>query len=131
VIRDFKPSDLEVLRDIHRKSGLPPNCWPDLSDPLYIVKIVQEEKGHVVQAGFVRTIGECYVMADHDYATPERRWEIMQELIISGLHAAGEKGIRDCSCWLPPSLDKSFGARLKSLGFQPSLWPCYSIILKD
>lgn len=131
MIRNFKPSDTDVLREMHQKSGLPPQCWPDLTDPLYIVKIVQEEKGRVVQAGFVRTIGECYIMADHDYATPERRWEIMQELIIQGLHDTAAKGIRDASCWLPPSLEKSFGPRLKSLGFLPSPWPCYSIILKD
>jgi hypothetical protein len=121
MIRPYTNWDLDTIKRIHTQSGLPSNCWPDVEKSLYQVRIVAEENRRVVQAGFVKITGECYVMVDHDYATPEKRWEVLQELIINGLHQAAILdltkqpivGLEDVSCWLPPSLEKQFWPRLK------------------
>jgi hypothetical protein len=138
MIRPYNSWDLEALKRIHAKSGLPANCWPNLENSLYQVRVVAEENHHPVQAGFVKITGECYVMVDHHYATPEKRWEILQELVIHGLHQAAQvdlsksriTGLEDATCWLPPSLEKQFWPRLKSLGFEKSPWQSYTAVLK-
>jgi hypothetical protein len=139
MIREFNALDGSQLKAIHMKSGLPPNCWPNLDNPLYIVKLVGSENGRVVQGGFVKLTGEAYVLVDHNFDTPERRWEILQELTVKTLHEAAKpqfgtlalaNGLEDVSAWLPPALVKSFWPRLKSLGFEASPWQSYTALLK-
>jgi hypothetical protein len=139
MIREYHKLDGAQLKAIHVKSGLPANCWPNLDNPLYIVKLVGTEKNRVVQGGFIKLTGEAYVLVDHNYDTPEKRWEILQELTIKALHEAAKpnfgslalaEGLEDVSAWLPPSLVKSFWPRLKTLGFEPSPWQSYTALLK-
>jgi hypothetical protein len=146
MIRPYESRDLADLKRIHNRSGLPPNCWPNIDDKLYTVRIVAEENGRAVQGGFVKLTGEAYVLVDHDHADPESRWKTLQDLIIRGLHDAARpmaatcphchtlfpivKGLEDVSCWLPPSLERAFWPRLKSLGFEKSPWQCCTALLK-
>jgi hypothetical protein len=139
MIREYNKLDERTLRDIHLRSGLPPNCWPNLDNPLYIVRLVDVEGNRVVQGGFIKLTGEAYILLDHDYDTPERRWQILQSLTVKSLFEAGQpkfgslalsNGLEDVSAWLPPSLVKSFWPRLKTLGFEPSPWQSYTAALK-
>jgi hypothetical protein len=139
MIREYNKLDERTLRDIHLRSGLPPNCWPNLDNPLYIVRLVDVEGNRVVQGGFIKLTGEAYILLDHDYDTPERRWQILQSLTVKSLFEAGQpkfgslalsNGLEDVSAWLPPSLVKSFWPRLKTLGFEPSPWQSYTAVLK-
>jgi hypothetical protein len=129
LIRKYEPRDFESLKAIHASSGLPVNCMPDLSDELFIVKFVAEENGRVVQGAFVKQIAEGFVLVDRGYGSPEKKWDILQELVTQGLHAARLKGIRDLSCWVPPKLEQTFAGRLNDLGFERSPWPSFSITL--
>jgi hypothetical protein len=130
VIRPYTKADLDAVKQMHQQSGLPPNCMPDLTSELFTVKIIAEEKGEAVQAGFVKITGEAYILIDHDFATPERRKEIMESLVIRGLFNSAQRGFEDVSCWLPPNLEKSFAPRLKDLGFEKSPWQSYTAVLK-
>jgi len=140
MIREYNALDEKSLRAIHVRSGLPANCWPNLNNPLYIARLVDvEENNRVVQGGFIKLTGEAYLLLDHDYDTPERRWDILQKLTVKALFEAGQprfgslalsNGLEDVSAWLPPSLVKSFWPRLKSLGFEPSPWGSYTALLK-
>jgi hypothetical protein len=123
-------ADLEQVTALHARSGLPSVCLPDLANPLFFVKVVAESEGKVVQAGFVKLVGEAYVLVDHEFGEPGERLSILESLVTQGLAAASAKGLSDVSCWLPPPLEKSFGPRLKALGFIRSPWPCFSALLE-
>jgi hypothetical protein len=130
LIRDFKLSDLEAVKELHAKSGLPSVCLPDLTNPLFFVKVVAESNGKVVQAGFVKLIGEAYILVDHDAGEPGERLSTLESVVCKGLSSASAKGLSDVSAWLPPDLEKSFGPRLKALGFIRSPWPNFSVLLE-
>ena len=130
MIRNYENSDLEEIKRIHSLSGLPQNCLPDPTQKQFVVKLAAEEQGRVVQAGFVRLTGEAYVLVDHRFSTPELRWEILQSLVIRGLHDAGKKDLTEVTAWVPPKLAESFEPRLKALSFERSPWPSFTAILK-
>jgi hypothetical protein len=146
MIRAYEQRDFDQIKRIHQSTGLPPNCFPDARRPLFLVKLIAEERGEVVQAGFVKLTGEAYVLIDHKFSTPEDRLAIMESLVIRGLHDAAmpqsvtcseckatigaRPGLDDVSCWLPPGLEKSFWPRLKVLGFEKSKWQSYTALLR-
>jgi hypothetical protein len=146
MIRAYEQKDFETIKRIHQSTGLPPNCFPDARQPLFTVKVIAEECGEVVQAGFVKLTGEAYVLVDHHFSTPENRLAIMESLVIRGLHEAAlaqevtcqhcknvigvRPGLEDVSCWLPPGMEKSFWPRLKVLGFEKSKWQSYTALLR-
>ena len=130
MIRPYTASDFDALKRIHATSGLPPACFPEVNDKLFVVKVVAEENGEVVQAAMVKLIGEGYVLVDHRFSTPEKRWDVLQSLIIRGLNDAANQGLDSMSCWLPPEMERAFATRLRSLSFEKSPWPSYSALLR-
>jgi len=127
MIRQFVEEDLPVLTEIHAANELPPNCMPDPSDPLMLVKAVVEKDGRAIMATFLRGASEIYLLVDHQYGTPEERWEWMKELKTYLAHEAWKLGLDQMTCWVPPEVDKSFGKRLEELGFQRSTWQSYTL----
>lgn len=130
MIRAYQNSDLDMVKEVFSKSGLPQNCWPNLDSKLFVVKVVADEGGRVVQAGFVKLTAEAYLLVDHKFDTPERRWDILQSLVIKGLYDSAVKGLDQVTCWLPPSLEMSFAPRLKALSFEKSPWNSYTAALE-
>ena len=131
VIRSFCREDEEALARIHAANGLPSACLPDFNDPLYVVRQVVELDGKVALGGFIRLIGEAYLILDHSIGTPEERWQALRALCDSVEAAARLKGLTDYSCWVPDELAKSFAPRLKEMGFVQSPWVCFSKVLES
>lgn len=129
MIRPYVDNDLDSVKSIHGRSGLPNVCLPYLRNPNFIVKQVAEVSGKVVQAGFLKRQAEAFVLVDHDYSTPGERWEILQDLTAHVVNAGAKEGIEHISAWIPPQVESSFGKKLLSLGFVRSPWPCYTLIL--
>ena len=77
MIRPYRNADSDAIKRLHKASGLPPTCLPDLLNPNFIVRCVAEAGGRVVQAGFVKLAGEAYVLIDHDYATAQERLQVL------------------------------------------------------
>jgi hypothetical protein len=130
VIRSFSSDDSESLARIHEANGLPLTCLPNFDDPLYVVRQVVELDGRVALGGFIRLIGEAYLILDHDAGTPEERWQALRALCDSVEAAARLRGLTDYSCWVPNELVKSFAPRLKEMGFVQSPWVCFSRVLE-
>lgn len=130
MIRTYKPEDILAVTKMHADSGLNPTCMPDLLNPNFVVRLVADEGGKPVQAGFVKLTGEAYVLVDHNHATPQERNSLLGDLIAHGLSRAAAYGLEDVSAWIPPELEKSFGGRLKDLGWNKSPWACYSALLR-
>lgn len=129
MIRDAKESDRQAIEEMFLTSHLPENCRPDLASPLFIIKKVVDENGKAVQVGAVRITAEVFLLVDHDSGTPEKRMSNLKELSEEMAREAWQKGLDDVTAWIPPEIEKSFGKRLKEIGFQRSPWPSYSRIL--
>lgn len=126
-IRDVQEDDVIRLREIFKKTALPENCMPDLSDPLIIVKkLVEEESGCVAMVAVVRLTAEPYLLLDHSKANPRDLWAHLRTLTEAVVDEAKNAGITQLTCWVPPHIEKSFGKRLEQLGFFPSPWKSYS-----
>jgi len=129
-IREFTLKDIPDMRRIHAESGLPQNCLPDFESPLFVVKKVAENGSGPAIGGFLKLNGEIFLLLDHSKGTPESRWEALEELTGEGLHEAYKVGLDHVTAWLPPEVEKQFGKRLESLGFQRSPWNSYTAILR-
>ena len=129
-IRAYRKSDLDAIKRMHEQSGLPPSCLPDLSNRLFCVKVCAERRNRVVQAGFVKIVGEAYVLVDHEVASPQERLDIVERLIATGLAKAAKRGFEEVTAWLPPKVRPSFAPRLEALGFIESPWQSYTALLR-
>jgi hypothetical protein len=145
-IREYNETDLVALQAIHSQSGLPKNCMPNPRDPLMVVKLVaQDQSKRAVMSGFVKLTGEAYIQVDHNHGTAVSRLDLMEELVIHGLHAAAqprmvkcehcerltaEAGLGEVTAWLPPSIERAFVPRLRALSFERSPWQSYTALLK-
>ena len=127
-IRDiFEP---KTIVGLYARTGLPENCFPDITDPLFIIKKGAEKDGELFEAGFLKVTGELYLLVDHSAETAITRWETLQRLCAEGLAKAAELGLQQCSCWIPPEIEPSFAKRLEALGFEKSKWTCYTANLR-
>ena len=129
MIRDTGKMDIPALEIIHELSGLDYQ-FPDLDDPLFIVKKTIEEDGKVVQGIAAKLEATVYLWVDHSAGTPEQRWEWMKELVEATKLAAWEKGLDCLSCVVPPEIADSFEKRLKEIGMDRDRpWPKFSFDL--
>jgi hypothetical protein len=129
IIRQFRDGDLEVIKRIHANSGLPVNCLPDVFDSRFVVKRIAENGTGPMMGGFLKLVGEIFLLVDHQHGTPEQRWEALQCLTAEGLFQASHMGLDCVTAWIPPEIEDSFAKRLGSLGFEKSKWNSYSAIL--
>jgi hypothetical protein len=113
VIRDYEKRDREALKAIHSASMFD-YVFPDLDDPLFVVRKTVEEDGKVVQGLLVKLQGEVYLYVQADWATPEERWARLVELTDAAKKAAWEKGLDSLTCVVPPEIADAFGERLTS-----------------
>ncbi len=125
-IRPFEVRDLEALKRIHENNELPAVCMPDPTNPLFFIKQVVEHEGKAALAAFLKITAEPYLLVDKTVETPEWRWQALKALNETISTVAWMKGLEQLSAWVPPQLIKSFGKRLKDLGYSPSPWQAYT-----
>jgi hypothetical protein len=129
MIREYEKRDEAALKAIHEASGFDYQ-FPNLDDPLCVVKRVIAEEGRVVQGIVVKLEGEVYIWVAPDWGTPELRWLWLQELTEEAKKAAWEKGLDSLVCVVPPEIADSFEKRLKQIGMVKNLgWPRFSFDL--
>jgi len=130
MIRDFSPSDRQALEEIHEASGFD-YTFPDLDDPLFVVKKVSDESG--VHHGIaVKIEATVYLWVDARHGTPLDRWLQIQELVEAAKKEAWEKGLDTLTCVVPPEIEKRFAKRLKQIGMERDRnWPKFSFDLSS
>ena len=129
MIRDYRPEDFEVLKEIHSNSGFAYDLPQDLSDPLFLVKKVREDNGRVVGACFLRITAEAFLLVQGSPVSKGRSFEELQPEVN---REAYEKGLLDYFAVLPPEIAESFGPVLeeKAGWEQCRPWPLYQRSLK-
>lgn len=123
MIRDFCQEDLEKLKEIHASQGFD-YALPDLNHPLILVKKVREVNGRVVAAEFIRITAETFLLVG---GSPVEKARSIEELEPEVNREAGEKGLEDRVCVIPPEISESFAPVLKRMGWTPDrAWPMWS-----
>jgi hypothetical protein len=140
-IREYHDSDRTALRQIHAAQNFP-YAFPDLSNPLFLTKIVltdgQESvgpgapatpsgaeheprntaRGKLLGAAFLRLTAEAYLLLDPQLKNPRDRWNAILALHAAAQNDAQLRGLEDVHAWLPPAIAQKFGRRLAKLGWR-------------
>lgn len=124
-IRRYVDEDQEELRRIHSAQQMPYE-FPELSNPLFLTKVVAERRGRIAAASFLRLTAEAYLLVDRENGTPIDRWRTVTLLheVVRG--DASRRGLDDVHCWLPPQVAGAFGRRLGFLGWKKEPWDSYA-----
>jgi hypothetical protein len=142
LVREYTEADLDALRRMHARQGFD-YTFPNLADPIFVSKlVVEDDDGRVVMASLARLTCEMYLLVDRGEqregncraaeSDPRERYER-----LLALHRAGERdllarGLDDAHAWLPPTIARSFGRRLQSLGWiRDDAWTPYCRRLRD
>ena len=146
LIREYHNSDLADLRAIHAAQGFD-YALPDLSNPLFVTKLVLTDKSETPQHGtddgssratshepratiiggaLLRLTAEAYLLLDPRVGTPRQRWQWLLALQAATERDAWKRGLEDVHAWLPPPIAEKFGKRLARLGWQrDDIWTPY------
>ena len=125
LVREYQQSDLAHLRAIHAAQGFD-YALPDLSNPLFVTKLVLGEEGALVGAAFLRLTAEAYLLLDPSAGTPRQRWQWLLALHAAAEREAWKRGLEDVHAWLPPPIAAKFGKRLTRLGWiRDDTWTPY------
>ena len=62
-VRAYTDADLDALRAMHAAQGFA-YAFPDLADPLFLVRQVVEDAGRPRMAALLRLTAEAYLLAD-------------------------------------------------------------------
>jgi hypothetical protein len=140
LIREYTENDLGTLRSIHSAQGFD-YVLPDLSNPLFVTKLVLadaepvRQKGNcqletgatkVFGAAFLRLTAEAYLLLDPKAGTPRERWQWLLALHAAAERDAWQRGLEDVHAWLPPPIAQKFGKRLARLGWlRDDAWTPY------
>lgn len=126
-IRNYEPSDLERVKEIHEASKID-YVLPNFSSPLFLVTKVMLVDGVIRMLGGGYLQAEVYLVADPEWDEPARKLEAIQELDRVVMEELWLQGIDQACLWLPPNMDR-FGKRLiEDLNFQRDRdgWLTYS-----
>jgi len=124
-VRAYTEADLQALRAMHAAQGFGYG-FPDLNDPLFLVRSVVEEEGRPRMAAFLRLTAEAYLLADPAEGTPRQRWRWLLALHEAVRQEAASRGLSDVQAFLPPRVARAFGRRLAALGWRHDPWTCYT-----
>ena len=125
LVREYQESDLAQLRAIHAAQGFDYKL-PDLSNPLFVTKLVLAKDDAIVGAALLRLTAEAYLLLDPRAGTPRQRWQWLLALHAAAERDAWQRGLEDVHAWLPPPIAKKFGKRLARLGWlRDNAWTPY------
>lgn len=125
LIREYTNADSSALQRLHVEQGMPYR-FPDLSNPLFLTKLVIERDSQIVAALLLRLTSEAYLLLDPRAGTPRERWQSLLLLHEAARGDAARRGLDDAHAWLPPQVAHAFGRRLTQLGWQREPWPSFS-----
>jgi hypothetical protein len=115
LIRDFRPSDMERLREINRKVGI----GYEFPDPAKMASAkVVEEDGEIVMVACARLEAQIFAAIDPDWGTPGERMRAFALLHLPIAEDLAEKGVEEAYIAVDT---KAFGRRLKSFGWSQAI----------
>lgn len=132
-VRDYQPEDFERLREIHDEMGLDYQ-FPDLGNPLFLVRKVLVVEGVIRAAAVARLEVEVMLLIDRSWGDADEKLAAMKMIQKAGMQDAWLQGVQYAVAWVPPQVEKVFAPYLKELGWEPDRdgWHTWSRpIIKD
>jgi hypothetical protein len=137
-VRDYNEGDLAALRAIHASQGFA-YPLPDLSNPLFVTKLILSEANEeneatkskpsqekIIGAALLRLTAEAYLLLDPHAGSPHERWQWLLQLHAATERDAWQRGLEDVHAWLPPPIARKFGKRITQLGWnRDDAWTPY------
>jgi hypothetical protein len=113
-VREYKSSDFAAIKRLHQKAGV--GC--DLNLLRFSERLVAEHEGNIVAAGIGRPSEQLDLVLDREFGDPQERWNVLVHLISCGADYLRAMGIRSMHCFVPREIERSYGKRLMSIGFE-------------
>jgi hypothetical protein len=131
LIRACTDADVKELKRIHAASRFP-YAFPNVSDPLFVSKLLLEGEDGVQMAAMARLTCEMYLLVNRDERNARSRWTDLLALHAAGAADLTAKGLEDAHAWLPPTIARRFGRRLETLGWvRDDAWTPYCRRLRE
>ena len=126
IIRQLEEKDIEKLKETHKGLGADYR-FPNLDEFLPIPAVVDETDSPIMVVASMPTV-ELFLFADGQWETPGMRMEafkLIHEYVRKDLNL---RGIVEANAWIPPQISKSFGRRLRKMGWSQDRegWTCFS-----
>jgi hypothetical protein len=122
VIRNYRDSDFEAVKELHRSRSLEYKL-PEFEEKMFPVRSVIEEDGKIKHAAFLRKVANAYLFLGEG-----SKKELLGRLLIFQRElrlAAKNKGFDEVEAFLPPEMEAKFGKLLTRLGWKKCEYPCY------
>lgn len=121
-VREATERDYSAIKALHESDGFP-YTLPELSNPMWIRRIVIEEGNEIVAAGLGHLSAETFLMLKRaSRMRMSRRFLTIQKEAVK---AAAECGLPNLHAWVAPLIDAGFGSHLLRNGWSKPLWPAY------
>lgn len=123
-IRGIRPEDITVLKEIHEKMGFG-YPFPELQIQ-DVGRVLVDENDRPVQALLGVPVMEMYFLMDPEWLSPVDRFDAFKELHKEMHREVACRGYAFAQADIPPEVEKSFGRRLKRLGWVKNIWSTFS-----
>jgi len=114
LVRPYTEADLDAFKRIHADSRIDYK-FPNLSSPLFIVRTVVERDGVPTTLLTGKLDCETYLLTSGTAAERLEDIAAAQERFLADLW---EKGIDNCYCGVPASVNRHFGKHMERLGWE-------------
>jgi len=81
-------------------------------------RLIAECDGKIVAAGIGRPSEQLDLVIDREFGDPQKRWGVLVDLIAGGASYLRAMGTRSMHCFVPREIERSYGKRLMSIGFE-------------
>lgn len=108
-VRNLKSSDIPILKGYAETSGFP---YPDFDDPhLEVFLVVADSEDRPIVAVAAKRLIELYGYFDPT-CSPSLRMKALGMIHDGMSEILRDKGYNVCECFVPPEIERAFGARL-------------------
>lgn len=109
IVRPLKLSDIPILKYYAEASGFP---YPQFDDPhIEAFLVVVDSEDRPIVACSAKHLIELYGYFDPD-SSPSLRIKALGMIHEGMSETLRDKGYTSCECYIPPSIEKTFGGRL-------------------
>jgi hypothetical protein len=111
--------DHKKIEELHDSSNFDYKLPEFQGSPLFPIQRAATEDGRLIATVIAKVEAEIYLHIDHNWKTPEERWEVVKKMHADLKSKAKDLGFDTVYCVLPPEVAKSFGPRLEEIGWIP------------
>jgi hypothetical protein len=128
IIRQFTEHDLDWIKKVHKESGFDYELPTFSGENFFSRRVVADHQAEGM-ASFMKLTAEAYLICDPTWRNSAWRYEALRQLQTICNKDAQYYGVKEVHCFIPPEIEKTFGRRLKRMGwsfYMDKEWKCFS-----